>query len=57
MTTLSTPVRRSQQERRATTRAALLLAARELFTERGFAGTGREDIAERAGVTRGALYH
>ena len=32
-------------------------AARELFTERGFAGTGREDIAERAGVTRGALYH
>lgn len=57
MVTLSTPVRRTQQERRATTRAALLAAARELFTERGFAGTGREDIAERAGVTRGALYH
>lgn len=55
--TVSTPVRRTQQERRATTRAALLAAARELFTERGFAGTGREDIAERAGVTRGALYH
>lgn len=33
------------------------MAARELFTERGFAATGREDIAERAGVTRGALYH
>lgn len=57
MATVSTPVRRTQQERRATTRAALLAAARELFTERGFAGTGREDIAERAGVTRGALYH
>ena len=57
MATLSTPVRRTQQERRATTRAALLAAARELFSERGFAGTGREDIAERAGVTRGALYH
>ena len=57
MATLSTPGRRTQQERRATTRAALLAAASELFTERGFAGTGREDIAERAGVTRGALYH
>ena len=47
----------TQAERRATTRAALLTAARELFTEKGFAGTGREEIAERAGVTRGALYH
>ena len=35
----------------------MLAAARELFTEKGFAATGREEIAERAGVTRGALYH
>jgi len=49
--------RRTQAERTATTRAALLGAARELFAERGFASTGREDIAERAGVTQGALYH
>ena len=49
--------RRTQAERRATTRAALLGAARTLFAERGFTATGREDVAELAGVTRGALYH
>ena len=32
-------------------------AARRLFTEKGFAGTGRDEIAAEAGVTRGALYH
>ncbi|MHB1486753.1 MAG: TetR/AcrR family transcriptional regulator [Acidimicrobiales bacterium] len=35
----------------------MLAAARQLFAERGFAGTGRDEIAELAGVTRGALYH
>lgn len=49
--------RRTQAERSATTRAALLASARALFTERGFAGAGREEIVRRAGVTRGALYH
>jgi AcrR family transcriptional regulator len=49
--------RESQAARSARTRAALLQAARELFAEKGFAATGREEIAERAGVTRGALYH
>jgi len=49
--------RRTQSERRAQTRAALIAAGRSLFTERGFAGAGREDIVEHAGLTRGALYH
>ena len=49
--------RRTQSERRAHTRAALMDAGRTLFTERGFAGAGREDIVEHAGLTRGALYH
>jgi AcrR family transcriptional regulator len=50
-------VRRTQSERRAATRGALIDAARALFAERGFAGVSREEIVERAGVTRGAMYH
>jgi AcrR family transcriptional regulator len=49
--------RRTQSERRASTRAALIAAGRELFARKGFAGAGREEIVERAGVTRGAMYH
>src|SRR6202046_4892210 len=49
--------RETQAARSARTRGALLRAARELFAEKGFAATGREEIAQRAGVTRGALYH
>jgi AcrR family transcriptional regulator len=49
--------RRTQSERRAQTRAALIAAGRILFTEHGFAGAGREEIVEHAGLTRGALYH
>ena len=49
--------RRTQAERSRTTRSALLASGRALFAERGFAGTAREEIVERAGVTRGALHH
>src|SRR5918992_1193496 len=37
--------------------AALLAAGRELFAERGYASVSTEEIVQRAGVTRGALYH
>ena len=47
----------TKEERAQATRAALMTAARELFTERGYAAVGTEEIVGRAKVTRGALYH
>jgi len=49
--------RRTQTERAAETRDALLAAARALFAEHGFADVALEAIVRAAGVTRGALYH
>jgi AcrR family transcriptional regulator len=47
----------SREKRAAATRERLLVAARELFAERGYADVGTEELVRRSGVTRGALYH
>jgi AcrR family transcriptional regulator len=52
-----TKAARTQVERLAATRAALLKAARTIFAEQGYAAAATEEIVRRAKVTRGALYH
>ena len=49
--------RRTNADRSAATRSALIGAGRELFGERGYALVGTGELVTRAGVTRGALYH
>jgi TetR/AcrR family acrAB operon transcriptional repressor len=48
-------VKKTREEARAT-RESLLVAALQVFRERGVAHTRLSDVAERAGVTRGAIY-
>ena len=49
-------VRVTRAERDARNRAALIAAAEEVFVERGIEGSSLDEIAERAGLTKGALY-
>lgn len=50
------PARVPSQERAIRTRAALVKAAREEFSERGYASATAKSIAERAGVSTGSFY-
>ena len=50
------PRRRPKGDKRDRTRAALLEAARALIREKGYEQTTLEDVAERAGMTTGAIY-
>jgi AcrR family transcriptional regulator len=61
MTHMSGPVKRrydatGRRQAAARTRAAILDAARELFTERGYAATPMTAIADRAGVALDTVY-
>lgn len=47
---------RQRVDKRARTRALLVTAAAELVGEKGFDRTSLEDVAARAGVTRGSIY-
>src|SRR5229473_7754051 len=49
--------RRTQEERSASTRARLLDATISCLSELGYARTTTTEIAERAGVSRGAQLH
>ena len=51
------PDRRTQAERSAATRAAVIRAGRELFGQYGYGAVSTIAVAEAAGVSRGALYH
>ncbi|PSC04175.1 TetR/AcrR family transcriptional regulator [Alsobacter soli] len=54
---MAKPQRRTQEERSAETRARLVEATLDCLNERGYPRTTTAEIAERAGVTRGALNH
>lgn len=47
---------RPRQRRKETRPQELLAAALELFVEKGFAATRSEEVAHRAGVSKGTLY-
>jgi AcrR family transcriptional regulator len=50
-------VKGRKAEQSEATRAELVRVARDLFANRGYAAVPTEEIVQRAGVTRGALYH
>lgn len=51
------PVKRLRDLHAEATRTALVSAARQRFTELGFADTSLDDVAADAGTTKGAVYH
>lgn len=51
------PPRRTQAERRATTRALILGSTAECLLERGYAATTVSEVQERSGLARGTIQH
>jgi len=53
----STPQTSAAASKATQTRRSLVVEARRLFGERGYAASSVEEIVRAAGVTKGALYH
>ncbi len=51
------PAKLTKAEQTRRTRRAILDRARHLFSTKGYAATGTEEIISELGITRGALYH
>jgi AcrR family transcriptional regulator len=51
------PEHRTKPEQGEQTKAKLLALAREQFARQGHGGVALQELCDRAGVTRGALYH
>ncbi len=52
-----TNVRRRRDEYAEATRSAVLAAAADLFRDQGYLSTSLDEVAERARVSKGAIYH
>jgi AcrR family transcriptional regulator len=50
-------VKRLRERQAAATRDHLVAVARQRFAEQGYGATSIEDVVQRAGVAKGALYH
>lgn len=48
--------RKTREQAKAETRQALIVAAAEVFSLRGFHGASLDEVAEHAGYTKGAVY-
>jgi AcrR family transcriptional regulator len=48
--------RLTREEKKARTRERLLAAARTVFAKRGFAAASLDEVADEAGLTKGAVY-
>jgi AcrR family transcriptional regulator len=53
---MTTNKRKTKGDKRQRTRAVLVKAAAEIVGEKGFEQTSLEEVAARAGMTRGAIY-
>lgn len=56
VTQQETPERLTREEKKARTRAQLIAAAATVFARRGFVAASLDEVAEEAGLTKGAVY-